>query len=164
VAWATKALDEVRREVWNDARHRGEHAHARQLKRTRYAVWRNQENLTERQQRKLAWLEQVNRPLFRAYLLKENLRLVFQLPFDLAVELLGGVAALGLGLAHRRLRAPRRHHCQPDRRDPDHARTPPLERTGGGGQHSHRLPFLEAADCTCDAQLRRLQAGSARSV
>jgi hypothetical protein len=88
MAWATKALDEVRREVWNDARHRGEHAHARQLKRTRYAVWRNQENLTERQQRKLAWLEQVNRPLFRAYLLKENLRLVFQLPFDLAVELL----------------------------------------------------------------------------
>jgi len=79
VAWATKALDEVRREVWNDARHRGEHAHARQLKRTRYAVWRNQENLTKRQQRKLAWLEQGNR---------EDEAEVLQLPFDLAVELL----------------------------------------------------------------------------
>lgn len=88
VAWATKALDEVRREVWNDARHAGEHVHARRLKRTRYAVWKNQENLTESQQRKLAWLEQVNRPLFRAYLLKEHLRLVFQLPFLEAVELL----------------------------------------------------------------------------
>ncbi len=88
VAWATKALDEVRREVWNQARQAGDHAHARQLKRTRYAVWKNQENLTARQQRKLAWLEQVNRPLFRAYLLKEHLRLVFQLPFDEAVELL----------------------------------------------------------------------------
>jgi transposase len=31
VAWATKALDEVRREVWNDARRAGDHLHARQL-------------------------------------------------------------------------------------------------------------------------------------
>ncbi len=88
VAWATKALDEVRREVWNQALQAGEHAHARRLKRTRYAVWKNQENLTESQQRKLAWLEQVNRPHFFAYLLKESLRLVFQLPFLEAVELL----------------------------------------------------------------------------
>ncbi len=40
-------LGEVRREVWNDARQAGEHIHARQFKRTRYAVWKNQENLTE---------------------------------------------------------------------------------------------------------------------
>ena len=88
VAWATKALDEVRREVWNQARQSGEHAHARRLKRTRYAVWKNQENLTEPQQRKLAWLEQVNRALFRVYLLKEHLRLVCQLPIEDAVQLL----------------------------------------------------------------------------
>ena len=86
VAWATKALDEVRREVWNEARHGGDLAHARRLKRTRYAVWKNAENLTARQRQKLTWLEKVNRPLFRAYLLKENLRLVFQLPFQEAVE------------------------------------------------------------------------------
>jgi transposase len=73
VAWATKALDEVRREVWNDARHRGDHLHAMQLKRTRWALWKNAENLTDRQVRKLDWIEQVNQPLFRAHLLKEHL-------------------------------------------------------------------------------------------
>ena len=88
MAWATKALDEVRREVWNDARHRGKQAHARQLKRTRYAVWRNQENLTERQQRKLAWLEQINRPALPGLPSEGEPRLVFQFPFDQAVELL----------------------------------------------------------------------------
>ena len=88
VAWATKALDEVRREVWNDARRRGDHVHARQLKRSRYALWKNAENLTPRQERKLAWIQRVNQPLFRAHLLKEHLRLVFQLPFMEAVELL----------------------------------------------------------------------------
>jgi Transposase len=36
VAWATKALDQARREVWNDARRSGDHVHARQLKRTRW--------------------------------------------------------------------------------------------------------------------------------
>ena len=88
VAWATKALDEVRREVWNDARRRGDLAHARQLKRSRYALWKNAENLTPRQERKLVWIQRVNQPLFRAHLLKEHLRLVFQLPFMEAVELL----------------------------------------------------------------------------
>ena len=57
VAWATKALDEVRREVWNDARRRGDHVHARQLKQSRYALWKNAENLTPRQERKLAWIQ-----------------------------------------------------------------------------------------------------------
>ena len=33
-------------------------------------------------------MEQVNQPLFRAHLLKEHLRLVFQLPFDEALDLL----------------------------------------------------------------------------
>jgi transposase len=88
VAWATKALDEVRRQAWNDARRSGDHVHARRLKRTRYALWKNAENLTDKQVRKLAWVERVNRPLFRAHLLKEHLRLVFQLPFNEAIELL----------------------------------------------------------------------------
>jgi transposase len=88
VAWATKALDEVRREVWNNARRSGDHAQARRLKRSRYALWKNAENLTDKQVGKLAWIQRVNQPLFRAHLLKEHLRLVFQLPFDDAVLLL----------------------------------------------------------------------------
>jgi transposase len=79
VAWATDALDEVRRETWNAARKGGMSAHARDLKGARYALWKNPEDLTDRQQNKLAWVAKVNHRLFRAYLLKEQLRQVFAL-------------------------------------------------------------------------------------
>jgi len=79
VAWATEALDEVRRETWNTARKEGLSAHARDLKHARYALWKNPEDLTDRQQKKLAWVSTVNRRLYRAYLLKEQLRQVFAL-------------------------------------------------------------------------------------
>ncbi len=39
----------------------------------------NPEDLTRRQRGKLAWIAQVNNRLYRAYLLKEQLRLVFKL-------------------------------------------------------------------------------------
>ena len=66
---------------------RGDHLHARQLKRSPYALSKNAENLTARQERKLAWIQRVNQRLFRTHLLKEHLRLVFQLPFMEAVKL-----------------------------------------------------------------------------
>jgi transposase len=79
VAWATDALDEVRRQVWNTARKGGEVALASELKGARYALWKNPEDLTRRQRGKLAWIARVNGRLYRAYLLKEQLRLVFKL-------------------------------------------------------------------------------------
>ena len=79
VKWATDALDEVRREVWNTARNGGEVALAGELKGARYALWNNPEDLTRRQRGKLAWIARVNGRLYRAYLLKEQLRLVFKL-------------------------------------------------------------------------------------
>lgn len=69
VSWATEALDEVRRQVWNDARRKGMTAHAKELKGCRYALWKNPEDLTSRQQAKLAWIAGVNNRLYRAYLL-----------------------------------------------------------------------------------------------
>ena len=78
VAWATDALDEVRRQVWNAARRRGHHDIARELKGARFALWKNPENLTRRQEDKIASIRYLNEPLFRAYLLKEQLRLVFK--------------------------------------------------------------------------------------
>jgi transposase len=87
---ATDALDEVRRDVWNEARRAGQTQLARDLKGARFALWKNPENLTARQQQKLAWIEQLNRPLFRAYLLKEQLRQIYQLPTDAAIALLDG--------------------------------------------------------------------------
>jgi len=74
VAWAGDALDQVRRDTWNAARKGGMSVHARDLKGARYALWKNPENLTSRQQTKLAWVAKVNHQLYRAYLLKEQLR------------------------------------------------------------------------------------------
>jgi transposase len=98
VAWATEALDEVRRQAWNDARAlartegppprgrprhdaqpRPGHQQARKLKHARYALWKNPENLTERQATKLDWIAKTDPRLHRAYLLKEGLRTVFRL-------------------------------------------------------------------------------------
>ena len=92
-SWATGALDEVRREVCRTARQAGattpvrhrsrtirlSSGDARDLKHARYALWKNPENLTGRQEVKLAWIEKTHPYLWRAYPLKEGLRLPFQL-------------------------------------------------------------------------------------
>ena len=97
VAWATDALDELRRETWNDARAlarteakrtrgrprsdeapRPGHDRAKALKGARYALWKNPENLTENQQAKLTWVAKADPRLHRGYLLKEGLRYVFK--------------------------------------------------------------------------------------
>jgi transposase len=104
VRWATDALDSVRRDAWNTARRapggtvgrgysHGRHqqvatGHARSLKRARWALWKNPENLTTSQQAKLTWIASNDPRLYRAYLLKEGLRLILQLPYDEAVHAL----------------------------------------------------------------------------
>ena len=88
VALATDALDEVRREVWNEARRAGHDQLARRLKGARYALWKNPERLTQRQQAKLAMIQQTNRRLYRAYLLKEQLRQIYRLEPGPAIALL----------------------------------------------------------------------------
>jgi transposase len=88
VRWATDALDQVRRQTWNVARRGGQPTLARELKGARFALWKNPEHLTVRQRGKLARVADVNRRLYRAYLLKEELRLVFKLKGPRAVALL----------------------------------------------------------------------------
>ena len=88
VSWAVNALDAERRRAWNEAsgRRRGDASGrpvaakgtARQLKRTRYALWKNPENLTDAQRQQLDWIQQTDPRLWRAYLLKEGLRYVFR--------------------------------------------------------------------------------------
>jgi transposase len=85
---ATDALDEIRREVWNEARRAGQAAAAKDLKGARYALWKNPKNLTARQVTKLADIQKTNKPLYRGYLLKEQLRQIYRLPADAAVALL----------------------------------------------------------------------------
>lgn len=93
VAWATEALDEVRRDAWRDARAGGHTRRdglrrggrgrqistgtALKLRHSRYALWKNPDHLTDRQRDKLAWIAKTDPRLHRAYLLKEGLRFVF---------------------------------------------------------------------------------------
>jgi transposase len=90
VKWATEALDVERRRAWNDASGRrpvGLHQHrshgdARRIRRSRYALWKNPEDLTDRQQHQLEWIAKTDPRLWRAYLLKEALRYVFTVKGD----------------------------------------------------------------------------------
>ena len=102
VAWATEALDVLRRHAWNEARAiartepkgragrpredgtqasgpRPGHDLAKALKGARYALWKNPENLTDTQQTKLDWIATTDPRLHRGYLLKEGIRTVFVL-------------------------------------------------------------------------------------
>jgi transposase len=88
VSWAQDALDQVRRAVWNEARKSGQKAQAKAIKDLRFALWKNPEDLTERQRQGLAAIAKTNEPLYRAYLLKEQLRQVFHLPPLAAMRLL----------------------------------------------------------------------------
>jgi transposase len=97
VAWATDALDQLRRETWNDARKLARTEPKRQrgrppadapprpgndlakgLKGARYALWKNPENLTDNQRAKLEWVAKTDPRLHRGYLLKEALRFCFK--------------------------------------------------------------------------------------
>jgi transposase len=88
VAWATQAIDEIGASSGTPRGAPAGRGHARLLKGARWALWKKAEALSASQQRKLAWVQRVNQPLYRAYLLKEHLRLIFQLPVIHALELL----------------------------------------------------------------------------
>jgi transposase len=91
VAWASDTLDVERRRAWNQAtgrvridmesrsQNRGATGVARQLKLARHALWKRPENLTSRQRGQLTWIEKSHPRLWRAYLLKEGLRLALSL-------------------------------------------------------------------------------------
>jgi transposase len=77
VALATQALDEVRREHWNDLRHAGEADAAKQFKADRWALLRNPDDLTERQATILAAIRAGGGKVARAWAMKEMVRAIF---------------------------------------------------------------------------------------
>ena len=80
IAWATDALDEVRRGEWNQLRRSGGAAAAKTLKGLRFLLLRNWENLTGAQRATIRALDGSNRRLLRGWQLKEELRDIFTLP------------------------------------------------------------------------------------
>ncbi|MCA1681474.1 MAG: ISL3 family transposase, partial [Actinobacteria bacterium] len=85
---ATDALDEIRREVWNQARREGHKQAAKDLKGARFVLWRNPHALSDRQQLKLAQIQQTNKALYRAYLISQQLRQIYRVPYEEARRLL----------------------------------------------------------------------------
>ncbi len=77
VQLATKALDEVRREHWNELRRAGEADAAKQFKHDRWALLRNPEALTDQQAATLAAIRSGGGKTARAWAMKEMVRAIF---------------------------------------------------------------------------------------
>lgn len=108
VKWANDALGEVRLQAWRQARRmaratepkrgrgrprkdappRPATERAKALKGARTALWKDPDNLTEKQQAKLEWVALTDPKIYRAYQLKEGLRVIFKMPADQAAEAL----------------------------------------------------------------------------
>ena len=120
VAWATEALDVVRRQALADARAlartepKGRPGRRRKdgtqaspprpgkdrvkaLTRARFVLWKNPQNLTSSQRAKLEWIAATDPDLHRAYLLKEGLRAVFAIGHSEGPD--AGIEALDRWLA-----------------------------------------------------------------
>jgi transposase len=78
VAWATTALDTVRRGITAQLKAAGGKDAAAALGGTRWALVRNPDRLSATQRGTLASIRHTNRRLYTAYLLKEQLRAVFE--------------------------------------------------------------------------------------
>jgi len=105
VEWAMESLDEVRKEVWRDAyveaqqlakehprkpgrpkqsdeniaKVKAARAKAEEIKNSTYALGKAPENLTEKQQLRIQLIASTNNRLYRAYQLKEKLRLILKI-------------------------------------------------------------------------------------
>jgi len=77
VSWAIKALEKLRRRMGAEFRAGGRHGQASTIKHTRWALIKKPEDLGPNQRATVAELANTNHPLYRAYLIKEQLREVF---------------------------------------------------------------------------------------
>ena len=78
VRLAQRAVDQVRRDEWN-AHERSHTPEGKWIKGTRWSLLKAPDKQTIDQLSKLGEVQQANKPLYRAFLLKEELRLLYQL-------------------------------------------------------------------------------------
>ena len=77
VALGNRALDEVRRDYWNELRRLGDRDAARRFKDARWSLLKAPQNLTGDQAATLRRLKHAGGEVWRAYTLKEALRAIF---------------------------------------------------------------------------------------
>jgi transposase len=75
---AQRAVDQVRRDEWN-AHDRSHTKTGKWIKNTRWSLLKSPDTQSVRQLAVLGEVQQANKPMFRAFLLKEELRLLYQL-------------------------------------------------------------------------------------
>jgi transposase len=88
VHWATEALDELRREIWNRARRSGDRSLARAAKGVRWLLYRHATEFNPAQRDRFDRLVTLNAPIAEGFLLKEQLREVFAIGGPAGVDLL----------------------------------------------------------------------------
>lgn len=95
VQLATKALDEVRREHWNDLRTAGDRDAAKEFKDNRWSLLKNPADLTDTQIETLAALHAAGGKVPRAWAMKEMVRAIFapRLTVDAVAELIARLLA-----------------------------------------------------------------------
>ncbi len=93
VGWATDAVDEVRRRMAAELRRQGKPDQAAAVKGLRWALVKNPENQSPEQRGRVAEIARTNARLYRAYLVKEQLREVFRVKGRHGRRLLAGVMA-----------------------------------------------------------------------
>jgi len=95
VQLATKALDEVRREHWNELRRTGEQHAAKAFKDARWSLLKNPDDLTDQQADTLKALKAAGGKVARAWTMKEMVRAIFApgLTVEAVAELLDRLLA-----------------------------------------------------------------------
>ncbi len=122
VRLAQRAVDQVRRDEWN-ARQRSHSLTEKWIKGTRWSLLKAPEKQSIDQLAKLGEVQQANRPLYRAFRLKEELRLLYNSRTARSLRAPRCLADLGLPLPAGPIHQARPHHPPPPRRDPQ--RHPP---------------------------------------
>ena len=93
VKWAGERLDELRRRLANELRAAGHEDQAAALGKGMWALRKKPENLTTGQRTALARIAADNKPMYKGYLIKEQLREAFKVKGDDGKALLAGLIA-----------------------------------------------------------------------
>jgi transposase len=163
IQWATKAVDKVRRSRWNTLRGTGHTEAASEVKGTRWAVLKNPIDLTGDQRTTLAVIAKTNHRLYRAYLLKEQLRAVFAVKGKPGRVLLAGWLAWATPLPHPRIHRAGQDNQALPAAHPQHPRPQIIQRPSRSHQHpparphppSLRIPYAPSTHLHGHAHPRR---------